>query len=446
MSEKFDLIVIGSGPAGGTAANICADAGLKTAVIEYRGFGGTCPLRGCNPKKVLHNAAEVVARAADMKGRGIRSDARIDWQELMRFKRSFTEPVPEKTEKGFREKGIRVFHGRAVFDGPDSVTVAGSRLRADKILVGAGAIPRPLEFPGSDHVITSDRFLELESLPESLLFLGGGFIAFELAHVSARLGRKVTILEVGDRPLSQFDRELVDVLLEAGAEIGIEVHTEVTAESVEKTATGYRVRHGEKKFEAAAIVNGAGRIPDIQELGLETAEVNYSDKGIEVNEFLQSTGNPNIYAAGDAADTPFMLTPTAAREAEVAVANILEPGSRRYDNRGIPSIMFTIPPLAAVGLTAAEAEKKDMNVDARLEDTSSSFISKSSGLRHSAVKIVIEKESRRILGAHLLGRHVEEVINIFSLAIRFDLTADDLLDAIYTYPSATREIKNLLKR
>lgn len=445
MSEKFDIIVIGSGPAGGTAASQCADAGLKTAVIDCRGFGGTCPLRGCNPKKVLHNAAEVVARAADMKGRGIRSDARIDWQELMRFKRSFTEPVPEKTEQGFREKGIRVFHGRAFFSGPDSVTVAGSELRADKILIGAGAIPRPLDFRGSEHVITSDRFLELESLPQSLLFLGGGFIAFELAHVSARLRRKVTILEVGDRPLAQFDRELVDMLLKAGADIGIEVHTQMTAESVEKAGSGYRVRNGEKTFASALIVNGAGRVPDIKELDLEKAGVDYSDQGITVNEFLQSTSNPNIYAAGDAADTPFMLTPTAAREAEVAAANILDPGSRRYNSKGIPSIMFTIPPLAAVGLTAAEAEKKGMNFDARFEDTSSSFISKSSGLRHSAIKVVTEQDSRRILGAQMLGRHVEEVINIFSLAIRFDLTADDLLDALYTYPSATREIKALLK-
>lgn len=444
MSEKVDVIVIGSGPAGGTAANICADAGLKTAIIEYRGFGGTCPLRGCNPKKVLHNAAEVVARAADMKGRGIRSDARIDWQELMQFKRTFTDPVPEKTEKGLREKGIRVFHGRAVFSGPDSVMVDGTELQADKILIGAGAIPRPLDFPGSEHVITSDRFLDLESLPGSLLFLGGGFIAFELAHVSARLGRKVTILEVGDRPLAQFDQDLVDILLKAGADIGIEVHTEMTAESIEKTGRGYIVKNGEKKFASAAIVNGAGRLPDIQELGLEKARVDYSDKGIKVNEFLQST-NPNVYAAGDAVDTPFMLTPTAAREAEVAAANIITPGSRRYDGKGIPSIMFTIPPLAAVGLTAAEAGKKGMSFDARVEETSSSFISKSSGLRHSAIKVVIEKDSRRILGAQMLGRHVEEVINIFSLAIRFELTADDLLDAIYTYPSATRELRDILK-
>ncbi|MFZ0242291.1 MAG: NAD(P)/FAD-dependent oxidoreductase [Desulfobacterales bacterium] len=444
MSEKFDVVVIGSGPAGGTAANTCAAAGLKTAVIEYRGFGGTCPLRGCNPKKVLHNAAEVVARAADMNGRGIRSDARIDWQELMQFKRSFTEPVPEKTEQGFRDKGIRLFHGRAVFSGPDSVTVAGSELRAGKILIGAGAIPRPLEFPGSEHLITSDQFLDLAALPQSLLFLGGGYIAFELAHISARSDRKVTILEMSDRPLAQFDPQVVEVLLKASAEIGIEVHTDMTAESIEKNGHGFLVHSGDRQFEAGGVVHGAGRVPDVRKLNLEAAGVDFGDEGVKVNEFMQSITNPNVYAAGDAADTPFMLTPTAAREAEVAAANIIEPASRRYNSKGIPSIMFTIPPLAIVGFTASEAEEKRLDFEARFEDTSSAFISKSSGLRHSAMKILIEKGSRKILGAQLLGRHVDEVINLLAFAMRFDLTADDLLDAIYTYPSATRELKEIL--
>ena len=189
MTRKFDVIAIGTGSAASAVASRCRAAGWQVAIVDSRPFGGTCALRGCDPKKVLVGAAEVIDWAGRMKGRGIRADQlRIDWPELMRFKRSFTEPVPKRREDGFVKTGIAAFHGRARFAGPTTVQVGEETLAGRYVVIATGQVPADLQIPGAEHLTTSDQFLELDELPQRILFIGGGYIAFEFAHVAARAG------------------------------------------------------------------------------------------------------------------------------------------------------------------------------------------------------------------------------------------------------------------
>src|ERR1700686_3252625 len=243
MTRKFDLVVIGTGSAASAVASRCREAGWQVAIIEARPFGGTCALRGCDPKKVLVGAAEAVDWTRRMKGKGIQAaKLQIDWLELMRFKRTFTDPVPKRREEGFAKAGIAAFHGRARFTGPTTVQVGDETLGGRYVVIAAGEVPADLEIPGAEHLTTSDQFLELDELPRRILFIGGGYIAFEFAHVAARAGSQVTVLHRGPRPLGLFDPELVDQLVEQTSELCIDVHLTNQAVEIEKSSAQLIVR------------------------------------------------------------------------------------------------------------------------------------------------------------------------------------------------------------
>jgi glutathione reductase (NADPH) len=238
MSETntYDLIVIGTGVAATTAAWKCRSAGWSVAIIDSRPFGGTCALRGCDPKKVLVGAAEVIDMNRRMKGKGIIDidEVKINWHDLMRFKRSFTEPVPKEREQQFSKAGIVAYHGRARFVVEQSLKLDDNHtLNGGHILLATGAQPARLNIPGEENMIKSDRFLELSELPSKIVFVGGGYISFEFAHIAARAGANVTILHRGSRPLNNFDPYLVDMLLQRTHELGIAVHLETRVESID---------------------------------------------------------------------------------------------------------------------------------------------------------------------------------------------------------------------
>src|SRR6266481_1638509 len=243
MTRKFDLVVIGTGSAASAVASRCRSARWQVAVIDSRPFGGTCALRGCDPKKVLVGAAEAVDWVRRMKGKGIRAEElQIDWQELMRFKRSFTEPVPKNREEGFAKAGIAAFHGRARFVGLTSVQVNGEVLEGRYVVIAAGQKPADLKIPGTEHLTTSEQFLELEELPKRIVFIGGGYIALEFAHLAVRAGAEVTIVHRGARPLPQFDPDLVDQIVTHTRELGADVQLGAEVVGVEKSAGQLTVR------------------------------------------------------------------------------------------------------------------------------------------------------------------------------------------------------------
>jgi len=450
MSRKFDVIAIGTGSAASAVASRCREAGWQVAIVDSRPFGGTCALRGCDPKKVLVGAAEAVDWTRRMKGKGIRAaKLQIDWPELMRFKRSFTEPVPERRENGFTKAGIAAFHGRARFVGPTTVRVGEETLEGRYVVIAAGEAPADLEIPGTEHLTTSDQFLELNELPRRILFIGGGYIAFEFAHVAALAGSQVTVLHRGSRPLSLFDPDLVDQLVVRTRELGIDVHLGTEAIGIERISAQFIVRtlaSGEMgAFQSDMVVHAAGRVPEINDLNLDAVGIEWEKRGVRVNEFLQSVSIPAVYAAGDAAASGGPpLAPVASYEGMIVAANLLQGNHQRPNYLGVPSVVFTIPSLAAVGLSERGALEQNLKFRVKKEMTSTWYSSRRVAETYSGYKVLVEEDTDRILGAHILGSETGEVINLFALAIRSGMRATDLKHMLFAYPTSGSNMTRML--
>jgi glutathione reductase (NADPH) len=444
MDRRFDLIVVGTGVASG-AASRCREAGWTVAVMDWRPFGGTCALRGCRPKKLLVSAAEAVNAPRDMVGKGVRApNLAIDWPELMRFKRSETDPAPQAFAEGYARQGIETFQGRARFMGPTTLAIDGDQLVGRHVLIAAGAKPAPLSFPGAEHLVSSEGFLELDALPRRIVFVGGGYISFEFAHVAARAGAEVTIIHRGLRPLEGFDPDLVDLLVKRTRGLGVRVELATEVRGIDRADPGVAVHGrgdgGDRRFEADIAVHGAGRIPDLDDLDLARAGVARERRGVTVNQYLQSVSNPAVYASGDAAASGPPLTPKAGQDTEVIARNLLEGNHRTPDYRAIASAVFTVPALASVGHTEETARAQGLKFRSRWEDTSSWLSARRVGETASGYKVLVNQENGRVLGAHLLGPHAAEVINLFAVAIRFDIPASELKQVLYAYPTSASDI------
>ncbi|MBV8638289.1 MAG: NAD(P)/FAD-dependent oxidoreductase [Candidatus Eremiobacteraeota bacterium] len=439
MTQEFDVVVIGTGAAGSTVALGCAQAGRRVAIVDKRPFGGTCALRGCDPKKVLVGPEEIVHRRHDI-GNVLQGALAVDWPQLMRFKRTFTDPVPGEREASYRDAGITCFHGEARFSDPSTIAVNGDALRATNIVLGAGSRPVTLGIPGEAYITTSEQFLNLDALPRRIVFIGGGYISFEFAHLVARYGADATILHRGARALPQFDADLVSRLVDASRDAGITIELNSQVRGVERTADGLTVQTDRASFTGDMVVHGAGRVPEIDDLDLERGNVQRSKRGVTVNAFLQSTSNPNVYAAGDSADSGGPpLTPVGSFTGEIVVANMLHGNHREADFSTIPSLVFSNPVLAAVGV-----DDVGDGVEIKGGDMSSWYSYRRIGERYAAYKLFVHKAEDRVLGAHFLGPGTEELINVFTLAIRHRIPAAQLRDMIYAYPTYTSDIAYML--
>lgn len=412
MREKFDLIAIGTGSAASAVASRCRAAGWQVAIVDSHPFGGTCALRGCDPKKVLVGAAEVTDWARRMQGKGIEpGQLHIDWHDLMRFKRSFTEPVPKHREEGFAKAGIVAFHGRARFVGPSTIQVDDAVLEGRYIVVAAGQKPADLKIPGTEHLTTSEQFLDLDELPRRILFIGGGYIAFEFAYVTLRAGSQVTILHRGARPLARFDPDLVDQLVKRTRELGADVQLETEAVGIEQNSRGLTVRAStsgqQHVFEADLVVHAAGREPEIDDLNLDAAGVEWDKRGVKVNDFLQSVSNPAVYAAGDAAASAGApLTPVAAYEGMVVATNLRKGNHQKPNYLGIPTVVFTIPPLASVGFTESKAREQGLKFRMKNAMASGWYASRRVGETYSGYKVLIEEGTDRAPGSAPARRRI----------------------------------------
>jgi glutathione reductase (NADPH) len=450
MTDTYDLIVIGAGMAGAAAANKCASQGWKVAIVDELPYGGTCALRGCDPKKILRRGAEIIDSARLMAGKGIDADGmHINWADLMKHKRGFTDPVPQNMEAGLRRNGVETLHGTARFEDEHRLVVDDVAYESAHFLIATGARPRPLDFPGHEHLIDSTAFLELEDLPRHVLFVGGGFVSFEFAHISARAGARPMIIDRGVRPLKGFDPDLVDLLVERGADAGIEVRTQTTITAIEPTGSGYRVildtAGNPTEIDTDLVVHGAGRIPQLSNLALDAANVAHDTAGVTVADHLQSTTNPAVYAAGDSADTPGMpLTPVAVFEGKVAASNMLKGATTVPDYAGVPTAVFTIPELVRVGLLEDEATAAGMDVDVRYNDTSGWYSNYRIAETTAATKILVDTATDTIVGAHLLGPEYGELINVFSLAIKLGLTTRQLKSMTAAYPTVGSDLGSML--
>ena len=445
MTDRYDAIVIGAGNAGLAASRVLADAGRRIAIVESDDFGGTCPNRGCTPKKVLVAAANAMETIGQAHVHGIRiGRPSLDWHHLIDRKRQLIEPIPGALERVAEQRGT-VHRGRARFVGPTTLAVGDRVLEAADIVIATGSTPRPLAIPGAAHLATSDDLLTLSSLPESVVFLGGGVIAFEFAHVLVRAGCRVTILEALPRLLPGFDADAVDVLVSASAESGIDIRTGVRASGISEVPGGFAVTDDQGELaRGALVVNGTGRVPDVERLDLEAAGIAHERGAINVDQRLNSTSNAAVWVCGDALAGSPQLSPLASEEGTMVGRNIIGDGEHRADYSVIPRSVFSIPTLSAVGLGEEQAKAAHPDLQVRRTDLSGWLSSRTHAESAAWAKTLVDAATDRVVGAQIVGHRGEELIHLFSLAMQHGIPASALAAGPFAFPTHASDVKNLL--
>jgi glutathione reductase (NADPH) len=446
MTEKHDVLVIGSGTAGQTAAYALNRNGLKVGMVEHSDRpGGTCALSGCQAKKWFYEGTETVARSRHLAGIGITSPALASWLQLRDAKNRFTARVSANMVDGLEKAGIDFIRGHARFTDPRTVAVGRRRLTPRYIVLATGAVPMPLPIPGAASMITSSEFMELDRLPPRIVFIGGGFISFEFAHFAARLGpagTHCTILEAAARPLMSFDDEMVSLLATASAAANIDLHCDINISAIERKDPGFVITTQQgHRFEADLVVHGAGRSADIDDLDLDRAGIERLRGGIRVSETMATT-NPRVYAVGDCAATA-QLARVADAEAQVAAANIIgkQNGDQRQmimDYSAVPSVLFTYPQYGMVGATESALKHRGVAYKKSAAKDLSWPTYRRVGLKSAAYKILVG-ENGDILGAHFLSDNAAGLINTFTLAMVNRISVQDLYQQSILTPYPSRE-------
>ncbi|HEY1991954.1 MAG TPA: NAD(P)/FAD-dependent oxidoreductase [Gammaproteobacteria bacterium] len=447
-AKRYDLVVIGTGAAATSVATQLRAAKWRVAIVDHRPFGGTCQLRGCDPKKVLRSGTAARDYAERMRGHGLVGDTRIDWPALMAFKRSFTDLVSGQKRKSYREQGIEAYRGWARFTGRNSLDLGGTAVEAEHMVLATGAEPVKLRIPGEEYLLDNQGFMALEHLPKRIVMVGGGYIAAEFSHIAARTGAQVTVLQQGKQMLTQFEPELVAWLMGSFEALGIDVRTGTSVESIEKAGDAFKVHASssgkQRSFAADLVVHAAGRKPDFAPLDLAAADIALEKGKLKLNGYLQSVSNKAVYAAGDAAQAGPPLTPVAGVDAAVVAANLLTGNRQKPDYAAVPSVAFTLPPIASVGLSEETARSQGKKFRVNCRRAADWFTAKQEAEPVYGYKILIQERTGKILGAHLVGPHVDEVINVFAFAIRHGHTAQELKDTVFAYPTGASDIASML--
>ena len=448
MSSDVNVIVLGAGNAGFAAVGAAHNAGKSAVIVESRDIGGTCPLRGCVPKKVLVAAAECMHQIALAPEHHISvGPATLDWQKLIARKQTFVDGVPAEFRGSLEKRGIQMAEGPARFTGPHEVAVNGQTFVGKKTVIATGSKPRPLPIPGFEHAITSDDILDMPEQPKSIVFIGAGVIGMEFTHVFARAGTKVTIIEVAERPLPALEGEVVEKLIEATRALGVDIFTGAQTDLIEQDGNGLKVSftHGgqNRTVTAEVVASGAGRIAAVEDLDLEAGGVEHDGFVIAIDDYLRSRSNPDVFVAGDALQGP-QLSPVASYEGRIVGHNLVNGSMISPDYSSIPNAVFTVPTLASVGLTEERATAAGLKFDAKSNDMTSWRTSKTHAENAAFAKVLVEQGSNKILGAHILGHGAGEIIHLFSWAMKMGMTTKDIGEQIYVYPTFANDIKFLV--
>jgi glutathione reductase (NADPH) len=448
-TRSFDVVILGGGNAGMGVTAATREAGLTVAMIEPDLLGGTCPNRGCMPKKVLVAAAHALDEIERAKAHHITvGKPSLDWAALIDREKAMIAGIPGSLEELMKRRGVEVISDHGRFAGPNTVAVGGETLEAKHIVVATGSTPRKLPFPGAELMITSDDVLNERRLPASVVFVGGGVIALEFSHVYARAGAKVTILELLPRLLDNMDADAVAQLRAATERLEVAIHTGVEIQRIERAGDRLRVVYqeggSEHRVDAERVVNGAGRVANIDGLDLDAGKVSAERGRIAHDAYLRSTSNPAVYVCGDAVAEHAQLSPIATYEGRIVGRNIADSAKHTPDYTGIPACVFTVPALASVGLTQAAAEEKGIELRVAVNDMREWLSGRTYAETSAWAKILIDAKTGRIVGAHLVGHAGEELIHLFALAMKHNITASGVRDLVYGFPTFSADIKSML--
>jgi glutathione reductase (NADPH) len=443
--KSFDFVAIGSGNTGLASAYRVARAGKRVAVAEKGEPGGLCSLAGCNPKKVFVRAVEVLDLARRSAEHGVHVGAiSVDWSRVAQRKRSFTDPVPSETEESLRRRGIELLRGTARFLSGEAIEVDGEQVRADGFAVATGSRPRTLLFPGAELVRTTDDILGLREIPRRLAIIGSGVVAFEFAHVFSRLGTAVTILQHRDRALSEFDADFVEPILVFTRSLGVDFLENARVESVREVHGALHLQiAGARSLTADFVLNAAGRMAALESLDLGKAGVETDEDGLVVDRYLRSPGNRRVFGGGDAHGR-FQLSPVASYEGRVIARNFLGGEVEAADYTTIPQAVFTIPPVAMVGMTEAAARATGLDVRVAVNEMKDWKVFRIAGEPVARAKVVAEAGTGRLRGAQLFCAEAPELIPIFALAIRHGVTVAEFRNMVFPYPTFASALESAL--
>jgi glutathione reductase (NADPH) len=447
--EKFDVVILGGGNAGIGVTGPVRRAGMSVAMIESHDLGGTCPNRGCTPKKVLVAAGHALHEIERASVHHISvGKPRLDWAALIDREKDLIKDIPANLARSMAHREVEVIKGHAVFTGRNMVRVGDRNLEAKHIVIATGSKPRPLPIQGAEQMITSDEMLSERELPGSVVFVGGGVISLEFGHVYARAGAEVTILEMLSQLLPAMDADAVSHLQAESERIGIRFRTGVSVERIEPANGRLRVtfthQGAEHTAEADRVVNGAGRIANVDMLDLAAGNVEHANGRLAVDKYLRSTSNPQVYVCGDALPISPQLSPIATYEGDIVGHNIAEGPKYSPDYAGMATSVYTVPALASVGLTEAAAAKQGFAAKVHTNAMLEWFSARTYAETVAWSKIVVDSSTDRILGAHFVGHAGQELINLFGLAMKFGITASQLKHNVYAYPTFSSDITHML--
>jgi dihydrolipoamide dehydrogenase len=454
LAETFDVTIIGAGPGGYVAAVRAAQLGLKAAIIEKEKgarLGGTCGLRGCIPTKQLLMSAHLYEQTQHLKEFGINvGDVGFDWGAVQKRKENIVKKNADGVSYLMKKHKIPVYNGFGKITGAGKIEVTkddGTKetVNTKNIIIATGSVVKP--FPGfetdGDKIVNSDHILELQKVPKSLIVMGAGAVGVEFASVYARFGSETTIVEFMPRLLPIEDEEVSKELERVFKKRGIKSQTNTKLEKLEKTKDGVKVTgtsNGKQVvLEAEMFLVAVGRMPYLEGLGLENTKVKVDKRGtIVVDEFCR-TGEPGVFAIGDAIATPW-LAHLASKEGIMVVEQIAGQQAEPINMRLVPNCTYCDPEVASVGLTEQKAKEEGYDVKVGKFPFSASGKARILGETDGFVKVVSEKKYDEVLGVHIIGSHATELLAEACVAMRLETTADELGRTIHAHPTVSESI------
>ncbi|MCI1687613.1 dihydrolipoyl dehydrogenase family protein [Schleiferilactobacillus harbinensis] len=441
-TQHFDTIVIGGGP-GGLAVAFGLAEQQQVAVVESDLWGGTCPNRGCDPKKMLYGVVESRVQDRRYAQHGLTGAAEIDWPALMAFKHSYTDGVPSGTEKGLAGSGVTTIHGAAAFLDPHTIRVGDAEYTAEFIIIATGAHALKPDIPGGDLLGTSTDFLDLPLLPPTMAFIGGGYVAVELANIAANAGAQVHLIQHNHRLLRDFPETYTQRLAKIMAARGIIFHWDTTVEKVTETADGVALQLSDGQSLAVARAFSAIGRPANTDLNLAAVGLTAVKGGIAVNDHLQ-TIQPNIYAVGDViAKNQPKLTPVASYEGRYVVGQILGQDTAAIQYPVVPHIVFASPELGQVGVRLGTTAQAPDRYTVEEQDLSGWYTYQRIQDKTARVTTITDKNTHRLVGAVVLAVDAEELLNYLTVLIQEQKPASVLQQWIPVYPSVASDLSYL---
>ena len=441
----FDLFVIGAGSGGVRAARMAAATGAKVAIAEEKYLGGTCVNVGCVPKKLLVYASHYLEEFEDSKGFGwVLGERHFYWPSLIDNKNKEIERLNGIYKKLLENADVNIMFGRARLESANSVVINGKLITAEKILVTVGATPNVPEFPGSEYVMSSDQVFFLPELSKKIVIVGGGYIAVEFAGIMNGLGVETHLIYRGDKLLKNFDQPTAQFAANEMQKKGVNIHYTTNITHIEKQSDDTLVctLDNEKILTAGQVMYATGRKSLTKDLGIEKVGLaTRNNATIETNEQFQ-TSVPSIYALGDVIGTP-ELTPVATAQAMVFVNQQYGDGSKSISYENIPTAIFCQPNIGTVGLSEEALKIKGVSIDVYQSEFKHLKHTLSGNKERVLMRMLVEKDSQKVVGMHMVGPDAGELIQGFAVAVKAELTKPQFDATIGIHPTMAEEFVTL---